>query len=468
MNFNSTKKTNRNYKMIFFTFMSIAVAILLVLIISTSLIKKDNPLVLDRNTDKDFTIYIASDIHYLSDKLSDQGSAYDKFVTSGDGKLLKYIDEITDTFVYEIQQNKPDVLIVSGDLTSNGEKASHKDLAEKFKTIEKGGTQVYVIPGNHDIFNIWAREFRGDKQYVTDYVSDKEFSGIYADFGFDEALSRDENSLSYLAAPNDKLWFLMLDSIKYKENLSVGIPAADGLLKSSTLKWIEECFKMAEEKGANIIPVMHHNILDHSEVIREGYTLNNSGQTLILFKKYQLNLVFSGHIHVQDISSDQKPEHPLYDIASGALSVYPHHYGVLKYSSEQNSLEYQTQSLDVDAWAKAKHKKDKILLNFNKYSEEYFSKMAYDRAYKSLADSGYEEEQIKLLADVIKTLNVRYFSGMENLNASDVVHSKGYKLWTEYPDSFLKNYVATIISDKNTDDNHLSIQLEPVTDKTAQ
>jgi len=148
--------------------------------------------------------------------------------------------------------------------------------------------------------------------------------------------------------------------------------------------------------------------------------------------------------------------------------VYPHHYGVLKYSQEQNSLEYQTQSLDIDAWAKARHKKDKILLNFNQYSEEYFSKMAYDRAYHSLADSGYKEEEIKLLADVIKTLNIRYFSGTENLNATDVVHSEGYKLWTEYPDSFLKNYVSTIISDKDTDDNHLSLTLEPVTDKTDQ
>lgn len=468
MNLNNTNKTNRNIKMIFFTILSIAVTILLVFIISTSLIKKNKPLALGQNSDKDFTIYIASDIHYLSDKLSDQGAAYEKFVTSGDGKLLKYIDEITDTFVYEIQKNKPNVLIVSGDLTSNGEKASHTDLAEKFKTIEKGGTQIYVIPGNHDIFNTWAREFKGDKQYVTDYISDKDFSEIYAAFGFDEAISRDENSLSYLAAPNDKLWLLMLDSNKYKENVSVGIPAADGLLRSSTLKWIEECFKLAEEKGANIIPIMHHNILDHSEVIRDGYTLNNSGQTLILFKKYQINLVFSGHIHVQDISSDQKPANPLYDIASGALSVYPHHYGVLKYTPEQNSLEYQTQSLDVDAWAKARHKKDKILLNFNQYSEEYFSKMAYDRAYNSLADSGYPEEQIELLADVIKTLNVRYFSGTENLNATDVVHSEGYKLWTEYPDSFLKNYVATIISDKDTDDNHLSLKLEPVTDKTVQ
>lgn len=466
MNINKNK-TNRTFKKIFFFILSIAV-IILIWINSSGLTKKDKPLTSGQNTDKDFTIYIASDIHYLSDKLSDQGAAYEKFVTSGDGKLLKYIDEITDTFVYEIQKNKPDVLIVSGDLTSNGEKASHKDLAEKFKTIEKNGTQVYVVPGNHDIFNTWAREFKGDKQYVTDYISDNDFSNIYADFGFDEAVLRDESSLSYLAAPNDKLWFLMLDSIKYKENVSVGVPAADGLFKSATLKWIEECFKLAEEKGANIIPVMHHNILDHSEVIREGYTLNNNGQTLILFKKYNINLVFSGHIHVQDISSDQKSANPLYDVASGALSVFPHHYGVLKYSSEQSSLKYQSQSLDVDSWAKARHIKDKILLNFNEYSKEYFSKMAYDRAYNSLTDSGYQEEQIKLLAEVIKTLNLRYFSGTEYLNATDVIQSEGYKLWTEYPESFLKNYVATIISDKDTDDNHLSLKLEPLTDKTVQ
>lgn len=453
------KKETGNPKKHVFYFPVILIFILFFWIIYSAYLKKNTSDALLQNTDKNLTIFVASDIHYLSDKLTDHGAAYEKYVSSGDGKQLKYIDAIMDAFVSEIKKLKPDILIVSGDLTNNGEKASHLDLAEKFKAIENGGTDVYVIPGNHDIFNPWAREFKKDKQYPAEYISDKDFSKIYESYGYDKAISRDENSLSYLVAPSGNLWLLMLDSNKYQDNISVGVPSTDGLLKMGTLQWIEKCCKLAKEHGAYMIAVMHHNILDHSEVIRDGYTLNDSGQTRILLKDYQINLVLSGHIHVQDISSDKAQTDPLYDIASGAVSVYPHLYGVLKFSSADGSLNYVTQSVDVDSWAKAKHKKDNVLLNFKEYSKDYFSKLAYNKAYDSLSESGYQEEQIKLMADVIKTLNLRYFSGTENLNAHDVVNSEGYKLWTDFPDSFLKSYMASIISDNDTDDNHLTLKL---------
>jgi 3',5'-cyclic AMP phosphodiesterase CpdA len=446
----------------------IVVIILLVWNIYTFFYKKDAPIYTGKDSGKDKTIYVASDIHYLSEKLTDNGIAYQKYISSGDGKQLNYIDEIMDAFVSDIKQSKPDILIVSGDLTNNGEKESHLDLAEKFKAIEKSGTAVYVIPGNHDISNPWAREFKKDKQYVAEYINDTDFSKIYASFGYDEAISKDEGSLSYLAAPSDKLWLLMLDTNKYKDNISVGVPSADGLLKSGTLEWIAKCCKLAKDNGANIITVMHHNILNHSEIIQDGYTLNNSGQVLPLLKENQINLVLSGHIHVQDISSDHKEANPLYDIASGALSVYPHLFGILKYSSENNSLDYSTLSVDVNAWAKSNHIKDKNLLDFSNYSKNYFSEMAYNKAFKSLTESNYSEEQVKLMADTIKTLNLRYFSGTENLNSKDVVNSEGYKLWADFPESFLKSYVASIISDRDTDDNKLFIKLNTITSEPAE
>lgn len=440
----------------------LSVVILLIGILSYLVLIKDTTPSSEHKSDKDLTFFVASDIHYLSDKLTDHGVAYEKFVTTGDGKVLKYIDSIMDAFVYDIKKEKPDILIVSGDLTTNGEKASHLDLAEKFKTIEENGTQVLVVSGNHDIYNPFARSFQGDKQYFADYISDKDFSEIYGPYGYDNALSRDENSLSYLAAPSDKLWLLMLDSNKYMDNITVGVPSADGLLKKGTQDWIKNCLNAAKEKEANVVVVMHHNILNHSEVIREGYTLNNSGQALILLKDYPVNLVLSGHIHVQDISSDLKSPDPLYDIASGALSVYPHLYGVINYSAANNTLNYHTQSVEVNSWAKIKHIKDKNLLNFNTYSKDYFGKVSYNRTYKSLIDSGYADKQAQLMADTIRTLNLRYFSGTENLNATEVKNSEGYKLWLDSPDSFRKFYIESIVTDNNTDDNRLTIQLPQI------
>ena len=251
----------------------------------------------------------------------------------------------------------------------------------------------------------------------------------------------------------------MLDTNKYKDNISVGIPAVDGLIKQGTYDWIQKCLESAKESGSEVIVVMHHNIMDHSEVIRDGYTLNNHGQVSILFKEYQVHLVLSGHIHIQDICSDQKEINTMYDIASGALSVYPHHYGILKYSFRDNSLNYSTNTVDVENWAKNNHIKDKNLLNFSNFSKEYFGKAVSAKINKSLLNSGYSEAQIKLMTDTIKTLNIRYFSGTENLNEKDLIHTDGYKLWTEFPDSFHKSYIASIISDKDIYDNKLTIDL---------
>jgi 3',5'-cyclic AMP phosphodiesterase CpdA len=409
---------------------------------------------------KDIVFYTATDLHYLSKGLTDNGEAFNKFISSGDGKQLKYIDEIFDAFTYNIKTTKPDVLIISGDLTNNGEKQSHLDLAKKLKTIEENGTSVYVIPGNHDISNPYARGFKGNKQYVTDYINYKDFSKTYADFGYKEAISKDEGSLSYLAAPSEDLWLLMLDTNKYKDNIKLGFPQVEGELSKATLDWIKKCSALAKENGADIITVMHHNILDHSEVIRKGFTLDNNEEALKVFKDNNLNLVLSGHIHIQDICSDNMDTASTYDIASNALTIYPHQYGILKYFSQDKSIDYNTARVDVEGWSKDKGITDENLNNFKKYSEDYFGKFAYDMTTKEFHEaSNYSEKEIKSMSETMRTLNLRYFAGTENLNSKDLVNSEGFKLWLNSPESFLKRYALSIVSDKNMDDNSLRMKI---------
>ncbi len=409
---------------------------------------------------KDLSIYITSDIHYLSDDINDHGSAFKKYISGGDGKQLEYIEEITDAFVYEVKETSPDVLIISGDLTCNGEKASHKDLAKKLKRIEENGTEVYVIPGNHDINNPWARGFKKSKQYVTDYVSKKDFKKIYNNYGYEEAISTDENSLSYLTALSKDLWLFMIDTSKYKDNLSLNHPQADGIIGKGTFDWMEECTKLAKEKGASIITVMHHNVLHHNDVIQEGYTLNNYEQTQIKLRNNQLNLVFSGHIHIQDISSNlSSPENPIYEIASNALSVYPHQYGVINYNAASNSIDYATTPLDVENWARINGQKDENLLNFTSYSEEYFGDIAYHMAYKNLKDyNTITEEEREKIASAMKTLNCRYFAGRENLN-SELLSDEIILILDQMGDGFFIKYLNSILIDQDMEDNTLNVNL---------
>lgn len=160
-------------------------------------------------------IVLMTDIHYLADSLTDKGEEFQYMVEHGDGKLTNYVWEITDAAFEQVEALSPDVIILSGDLTLNGEKESHKELAKKLEQVEKDGIQVVVIPGNHDINNRNAASFDGRSRQMAEAVSANEFAEIYNDFGYDEALSRDPASLSYTYDLGPDMRLLMLDSCQY-------------------------------------------------------------------------------------------------------------------------------------------------------------------------------------------------------------------------------------------------------------
>ena len=95
-------------------------------------------------------LIVATDLHYLSPSIVERGEVFEKVYLGGDGKQMNYMSEIPDAFIEDVIKEKPDGLILSGDLTFNGEKKSHEELVEKFKKVEKSGVPVMVIPGNHD------------------------------------------------------------------------------------------------------------------------------------------------------------------------------------------------------------------------------------------------------------------------------------------------------------------------------
>jgi 3',5'-cyclic AMP phosphodiesterase CpdA len=411
---------------------------------------------------KDITMFVATDIHYLAKDLIDNGEAFQTHLSSGDGKQLNYIDEIVSAFAKDINEQKPEILIISGDLTNNGEKESHLKLAEKLKYIEESaGTRVFVIPGNHDIQNPWARGFRDKKQYIVDTIDSNGFKEIYGEFGYKEAISLDKHSLSYLAAPSDDIWLLMLDTNKYEFNKVMGMPITNGMISSETMQWIEQCNKLAKEKNAQIVTVMHHNLVDHSDILKEGFTLDNNEEVIKAFEKNELNLILSGHIHIQDIKSIDIGSMKLYDIVTSSLGVYPQQYGVLKYSLSQG-FDYSTSRVDIEGWAKEGGIRDNFLRNFNGFSKEYFAELSYRKTYDELTSVGtYTDQEKKLMAETMSLLNINYFGGTVSAVRNEAVHSPGYELWSAADEAqFLVKYVLSMAVEDHLNNNQLKITLE--------
>ena len=409
---------------------------------------------------EEITFFIASDPHHLSKKTYDEGKAFDWFLNSGDGKLLLYTDEILDAFTMEIENGKPDILIIPGDLTCNGERESHLEMAEKLKAIERQGVQVFVIPGNHDIENPWARNYFGDEMIKIDSITKEEFEKIYEPFGYKEAASRDKYSLSYLVTPSEDIWLLMLDSAKYKRNKVRTAPEMDGEISAKTMEWIKECANFAKENKAKIKAIMHHSLLNHNEVINEHYTIENSQEVIDLLLSCDIEIVITSHIHLQDIKYLNKDDKTIYDIATSCLIAYPNQYGVLKYIPNKG-FNYYTKKIDVYAWVWEKGITDRNLNNFQKYSKDFFWRRSYDKYYDSLLEiSKFSDEEMKAISNTVADLNLKYFAGLRNVHMHDILNSEGFRILHNSAPFFIRNYVMSMFDDQKTDNNKIFIPLK--------
>ena len=353
-------------------------------------------------------IIIATDIHYLARDLTDMQKSYEYTADHGDGKVMKYIWEITDAFVEEVKAEKPDVVILEGDLTYNGERESHIEFAGKLESIEEAGIPVIVIPGNHDINNPKACRFEGESLISTESITPQEFEEIYDEFGYSEAVSRDPASLSYIYQINDKTRALMLDSCQYDPKNLVG-----GMIKDDTYSWIEEQMEEAWNLGMNVIPVAHHNLLDESEVYLQDCTIEHSEQLIDQLESWEVPLFLSGHLHVQHYKRSHD-DSGIYEIVTGSLSTPPCLYGILEYGAK-GTFNYHTKSLDMKAWAEKTGNTDKNLLNFSTYGKKYLSKVFYNQAqdeFKSLNSlHGLTENQKDMMAKVYAELNLACYEG---------------------------------------------------------
>ncbi|MEF9936069.1 metallophosphoesterase [Carnobacterium sp.] len=413
-----------------------------------------------------FKLWVITDIHYISPSLYDDGEKFKFIIQTSAGKDIIYQEETLEALVYKAQREKPNVLVVSGDLTLNGEKQSAIELAGYFAEIEKTGTNVYVIPGNHDISDGWAKKYRAEKAEATDQILPKDFSRIFQDFGYNEAISVDSNSLSYLVAPRENLWIAMIDTNKYSWQGSTRGPITSGSLRDETYLWLQECFTLAAEKGAKVIPVIHHNLLDHNQLVNQGFTLDNAEEMQKLLSQEKVSFTLSGHIHAQDIASKQLNGEPIYDIVTGSFSMLSNPIGELTF--ENGQMEYQRISTDVDNWAQATKNKNPDLLNHNEYLRSLMQKDGEAFAISQIYEEQWpDKSQAESIGKFVGEANIRFFGGQSFVEKAEVEkvtreleQNPAYQALQKQPKSSLTSYIESIYIDQDTNNIQLKIPFQ--------
>lgn len=234
------------------------------------------------------------------------------------GQMNHESSAIAKQMLSDFEKSDSEYLLIAGDLTC-GKRASHLEFANLLRETEKrSGKEIFVICGNHDC----------DTDNLDRYVDVNEFMDIYQDFGFNQADSRHKDSASYAIDLSDEYRLLAIDSCIYGED--------DGKIDKSTLSWIENEVNAAKQSGKKLIAMMHHSLLSHFAV---QPMFKNSNKVAEQFAAWGIKVVFTGHIHANDISmATDANGNSIYDVQTGSIITSPNAYREVVFAESEIHL----------------------------------------------------------------------------------------------------------------------------------
>lgn len=315
--------------------LSLLLAVVLVFTLTVPALAAEKP------QDMNLRIAVMSDLHYLSpDMIADTEDFEHAF--NSDRKLLKESSSVLHEMLERVRADKPDILLVSGDLTKDGEQECHAALAKQLQQLQQDvpGLKIYVINGNHDIRNYNAKNFNtaDGKAVPATRTEPEDFKRIY-DFVYSDptvlatftpAEGNKAGGLSYVARPVEGLTVIAMDTCRYSsDNTSNGDDEHEtsGAISTDLEKWVIEQTAAAKARGDLVIGLEHHGLVPHFDVqptILPMYLVNGYERIAQEYADAGMSVVFTGHMHAVDIAAmTTKAGNTFYDIETGSALTYP-------------------------------------------------------------------------------------------------------------------------------------------------
>lgn len=315
--------------------LSLLLAVVLVFTLTVPALAAEKP------QDMNLRIAVMSDLHYLSpDMIADTEDFEHAF--NSDRKLLKESSSVLHEMLERVRADKPDILLVSGDLTKDGEQECHAALAKQLQQLQQDvpGLKIYVINGNHDIRNYNAKNFNtaDGKAVPATRTEPEDFKQIY-DFVYSDptviatftpAEGNKAGGLSYVARPVEGLTIIAMDTCRYSsDNTSNGDDEHEtsGAISADLEKWVIEQTAAAKARGDLVIGLEHHGLVPHFDVqptILPMYLVNGYERIAQEYADAGMSVVFTGHMHAVDIAAmTTAAGNTFYDIETGSALTYP-------------------------------------------------------------------------------------------------------------------------------------------------
>ncbi len=395
---------------------------------------------------------VFSDPHLYDSRFGVSGRTFQEYIAK-DRKLLAESEELLDAVVARIGDLSLDFVLVCGDLTKDGELASHRLVAEKLSRLTAAGKPVFVIPGNHDIANAEALRYDADGNQPVPTVSAAGFVEIYRPFGYGAALERDPDSLSYVAEPVPGLRLLALDSCRWREQGERGDPITGGAIRPSTRRWIQRVLIDAKRQGKAVITAMHHGVLEHyphNQKFYGRYLVDDHAWMADMLSAHGVKLVFTGHFHAQDVTAAAfaDPERTLYDIETGSTVTAPCPYRIVTIGADQKAV---VESRLIDAIASRP-------AGFQAFAADYVYNGTIRLADDTLRKYRVDRADRDRLNPQIARAYATHLAGDE-VRPETVLQTAGLGLWTRVVAWTQRDLIEGWYTDLPPADNNLVIDL---------
>ncbi len=304
-------------------------------------------------------VAIMSDLHYFSPSLWSDCPDYTTAENS-DRKMFKESAAILDAALASIVAARPDVVLVPGDLTKDGEAVCHREAHAKVAAaraqLEKAGvkTKFFVINGNHDVNNANGLDFSSGSAVAAERTDPALFKEIWADCGYgDDTVQyapqgKGAGSLSYVARPAQGVTLIAVDSCKYSaDQTDAGVDEHEtsGVVGHDLLKWVLEQAASAREAGDVVMVMQHHGVIAHFDdepTLLGEYLVDNFESVAPAYADAGVSVVLTGHMHANDVASlTTQAGSVLYDVETDSLATYPSYIrtGTLSWSNNAGACD---------------------------------------------------------------------------------------------------------------------------------
>ena len=283
---------------------------------------------------------VLSDPHVMAPELLvSEGTAWTTYL-NGQRKLVDYSQRLFDDMIVRIKRDlRPGLVLISGDLTKDGEQVSHEYVTSKLDELRAIGIKTLVIPGNHDRgSNSDAVYYDGESTTAATVATSEWFATQYANYGYGVSSEREGTTLTYACEPITGLVVIGIDS------------GTDGNVSETTLNWVVEKATAARASGKKVIAMMHHPLIPHFSGVDnfvETAVVSNYETVRNTLADAGIRVVFTGHFHTSDIAMDKNADlsREIYDVNTGSLISYPCDYREVTLSNDLSELSITTEHM---------------------------------------------------------------------------------------------------------------------------